>query len=114
MQKQKVSKLSKQQTLNLVRLNDVYAPENAPMDFLLDIIESKKSFVRSSAALVMSNDIMNSSNFNGNKIAVMMRGNKKAAAKLLGLNRTTLVEKIKKKGLEGKIEVCVISDESNA
>lgn len=80
MQKQKVSKLSKQQTLNLVRLNDVYAPENAPMDFLLDIIESKKSFVRSSAALVMSNDIMNSSNFNGNKIAVMMRGNKKAAA----------------------------------
>lgn len=32
-------------------------------------------------------------------------GNKKAAAKLLRLNRTTLVEKIKKKGLEGKIEV---------
>ena len=27
-------------------------------------------------------------------------GNKKAAAKLLHLNRTTLVEKIKKKGLE--------------
>jgi transcriptional regulator with GAF, ATPase, and Fis domain len=34
-------------------------------------------------------------------------GNKKAAAKLLGLNRTTLVEKIKKKGLESKIEVSV-------
>lgn len=33
------------------------------------------------------------------------QGNKKAAAKLLGLNRTTLVEKIKKKGLESKIEV---------
>jgi transcriptional regulator with GAF, ATPase, and Fis domain len=33
-------------------------------------------------------------------------GNKKAAAKLLGLNRTTLVEKIKKKGLESRIEVC--------
>ena len=32
-------------------------------------------------------------------------GNKKAAAKLLNLNRTTLVEKIKKKGLESKIEV---------
>jgi transcriptional regulator with GAF, ATPase, and Fis domain len=32
-------------------------------------------------------------------------GNKKAAARLLKLNRTTLVEKIKKKGLEGKIEV---------
>lgn len=32
-------------------------------------------------------------------------GNKKAAAKLLGLNRTTLVEKIKKKGLEAQIEV---------
>ncbi|MFM1846638.1 MAG: hypothetical protein RL417_112 [Pseudomonadota bacterium] len=32
-------------------------------------------------------------------------GNKKAAAKLLRLNRTTLVEKIKKKGLERKIEV---------
>jgi transcriptional regulator with GAF, ATPase, and Fis domain len=32
-------------------------------------------------------------------------GNKKAAAKLLGLNRTTLVEKIKKKGLEARIEV---------
>lgn len=34
-------------------------------------------------------------------------GNKKAAAKLLGLNRTTLVEKIKKKGLESKIEVSI-------
>lgn len=33
-------------------------------------------------------------------------GNKKAAAKLLNLNRTTLVEKIKKKGLAGGIEVC--------
>ena len=33
------------------------------------------------------------------------QGNKKAAAKLLGLNRTTLVEKIKKKGLESKIEI---------
>lgn len=32
-------------------------------------------------------------------------GNKKAAARLLGLNRTTLVEKIKKKGLAGQIEV---------
>ncbi len=32
-------------------------------------------------------------------------GNKKAAAKLLNLNRTTLVEKIKKKGLVGSIEV---------
>jgi transcriptional regulator with GAF, ATPase, and Fis domain len=32
-------------------------------------------------------------------------GNKKAAAKLLGLNRTTLVEKIKKKGLESRIEI---------
>ncbi len=41
-------------------------------------------------------------------------GNKKAAAKLLGLNRTTLVEKIKKKGLEARIEVSIISDESNA
>jgi transcriptional regulator with GAF, ATPase, and Fis domain len=38
-------------------------------------------------------------------------GNKKAAAKLLGLNRTTLVEKIKKKGLEARIEVCTVSDE---
>jgi transcriptional regulator with GAF, ATPase, and Fis domain len=38
-------------------------------------------------------------------------GNKKAAAKLLGLNRTTLVEKIKKKGLESKIEVLVTSDD---
>jgi len=80
MQKQKVSKLSKQQTLNIVRLNDVYAPENAPMDFLLDIVESKKGFIRSSAAQVISNDIMNSSNFNGNKIAAAMRSNKKAAA----------------------------------
>jgi transcriptional regulator with GAF, ATPase, and Fis domain len=34
-------------------------------------------------------------------------GNKKAAAKLLGLNRTTLVEKIKKKGLDSKVEVSV-------
>ncbi|MCB9030572.1 MAG: sigma-54-dependent Fis family transcriptional regulator [Deltaproteobacteria bacterium] len=32
-------------------------------------------------------------------------GNKKAAAKLLNLNRTTLVEKIKKKGLNSSIEV---------
>lgn len=37
-------------------------------------------------------------------------GNKKAAAKLLGLNRTTLVEKIKKKGLEGKIEISITPD----
>jgi transcriptional regulator with PAS, ATPase and Fis domain len=34
-------------------------------------------------------------------------GNKKAAAKLLNLNRTTLVEKIKKKGLAAQIEVSV-------
>ena len=40
-------------------------------------------------------------------------GNKKAAAKLLGLNRTTLVEKIKKKGLEGRIEVSTIVDEQS-
>jgi len=38
-------------------------------------------------------------------------GNKKAAAKLLGLNRTTLVEKIKKKGLESKIEVSIVPDD---
>jgi transcriptional regulator with GAF, ATPase, and Fis domain len=38
-------------------------------------------------------------------------GNKKAAAKLLGLNRTTLVEKIKKKGLESKIEVLVLGED---
>jgi transcriptional regulator with GAF, ATPase, and Fis domain len=39
-------------------------------------------------------------------------GNKKAAAKLLGLNRTTLVEKIKKKkGLESRIEVSCVLDE---
>jgi transcriptional regulator with GAF, ATPase, and Fis domain len=37
-------------------------------------------------------------------------GNKKAAAKLLGLNRTTLVEKIKKKGLEAKVEISSDSD----
>ncbi len=37
-------------------------------------------------------------------------GNKKAAAKLLGLNRTTLVEKIKKKGLDSKVEVSVESE----
>ncbi|RMG40474.1 MAG: hypothetical protein D6719_10745, partial [Candidatus Dadabacteria bacterium] len=36
--------------------------------------------------------------------------NKKAAAKLLRLNRTTLVEKIKKKGLARKIEVSVEPD----
>lgn len=40
-------------------------------------------------------------------------GNKKAAAKLLGLNRTTLVEKIKKKGLESRIEVVVTGDEDS-
>jgi transcriptional regulator with GAF, ATPase, and Fis domain len=38
-------------------------------------------------------------------------GNKKAAAKLLGLNRTTLVEKIKKKGLESRIEMTIVSDD---
>ena len=38
-------------------------------------------------------------------------GNKKAAAKLLGLNRTTLVEKIKKKSLESRVEMIVTSDE---
>ncbi len=37
-------------------------------------------------------------------------GNKKAAAKLLGLNRTTLVEKIKKKGLESQIEVIKLEE----
>ena len=36
--------------------------------------------------------------------------NKKAAARLLGLNRTTLVEKIKKKGLESQIEVRTSSE----
>lgn len=35
-------------------------------------------------------------------------GNKKAAADLLGLNRTTLVEKIKKKGLEGLAPIAAI------
>lgn len=39
-------------------------------------------------------------------------GNKKAAAKLLGLNRTTLVEKIKKKSLESRIEVVVTAPEN--
>jgi transcriptional regulator with GAF, ATPase, and Fis domain len=38
-------------------------------------------------------------------------GNKKAAAQLLRLNRTTLVEKIKKKGLEKQIEVFHTSDD---
>jgi transcriptional regulator with GAF, ATPase, and Fis domain len=37
-------------------------------------------------------------------------GNKKAAAKLLRLNRTTLVEKIKKKGLAAQIETVIESD----
>jgi DNA-binding NtrC family response regulator len=40
-------------------------------------------------------------------------GNKKAAAKLLGLNRTTLVEKIKKKGLESRIEVTSVNDDGS-
>ncbi len=39
-------------------------------------------------------------------------GNKKAAAKLLRLNRTTLVEKIKKKGLEKRIEVIETDDDA--
>ncbi len=37
-------------------------------------------------------------------------GNKKAAARLLRLNRTTLVEKIKKKGLEEQVEVSLEED----
>lgn len=37
-------------------------------------------------------------------------GNKKAAAKLLRLNRTTLVEKIKKKGLELEVETIIEPD----
>lgn len=37
--------------------------------------------------------------------------NKKAAAKLLKLNRTTLVEKIKKKGLEDQVEMEIESDD---
>jgi hypothetical protein len=41
--------------------------------------------------------------------------NKKAAARLLHLNRTTLVEKIKKKGLAQHIEMdCDDSDETPA
>ena len=51
-----------------------------------------------------------------NRLIVMAlektNGNKKAAAKLLKLNRTTLVEKIKKKGLESRIEVICDSDDS--
>jgi transcriptional regulator with PAS, ATPase and Fis domain len=39
------------------------------------------------------------------------KGNKKIAAKMLKLNRTTLVEKIKKKGLSGQVEIFVDSDE---
>jgi transcriptional regulator with GAF, ATPase, and Fis domain len=39
-------------------------------------------------------------------------GNKKAAAELLSLNRTTLVEKIKKKGLESQIEISSDEDEA--
>lgn len=39
-------------------------------------------------------------------------GNKKAAAKLLQLNRTTLVEKIRKKGLDSKVEMIVESDDN--
>ncbi len=38
------------------------------------------------------------------KAMKMTRGNKKEAAKLLNLKRTTLLEKIKKKGLQGKWE----------
>ena len=41
-------------------------------------------------------------------------GNKKAAAKLLRLNRTTLVEKIKKKGLDNQVEVIVEDDEPDS
>lgn len=40
-------------------------------------------------------------------------GNKKAAARLLRLNRTTLVEKIRKKGLDAKVEVIIESDSSS-
>lgn len=40
--------------------------------------------------------------------------NKKAAARLLHLNRTTLVEKIKKKGLAEKIEVSIEDDSDEA
>jgi transcriptional regulator with GAF, ATPase, and Fis domain len=39
-------------------------------------------------------------------------GNKKAAAELLSLNRTTLVEKIKKKGLEGQMEFSLDEDDA--
>jgi transcriptional regulator with GAF, ATPase, and Fis domain len=39
-------------------------------------------------------------------------GNKKAAAKLLRLNRTTLVEKIRKKGLDSKVEMIVEQDDA--
>lgn len=39
-------------------------------------------------------------------------GNKKAAARLLKLNRTTLVEKIRKKGLESRVEV-IVDENSN-
>jgi len=41
-------------------------------------------------------------------------GNKKAAAKLLKLNRTTLVEKIKKKGLAAQIETSIEPDSDAA
>lgn len=54
------------------------------------------------------NELVN--NFESNLINNALEktgGNKKAAAKLLNLNRTTLVEKIKKKGLAAQIEVII-------
>lgn len=39
-----------------------------------------------------------------NKALKKAKGNRKKAAKLLGLNRTTLVEKIKKKGIKWAAE----------
>jgi two-component system response regulator AtoC len=54
------------------------------------------------------NDLVNK--YENHLITLALRhtqGNKKAAAKILKLNRTTLVEKIKKKGLADKIEVVV-------
>lgn len=42
------------------------------------------------------------------------QGNKKAAARLLKLNRTTLVEKIKKKGLESRVELDILAEDEGA
>jgi two-component system response regulator PilR (NtrC family) len=106
--------------LSLNDLPEYFFDENSqrPIQHVKNTIDTNSVFVDSVSTDIPEegidfNELVN--RFENSLIAQALdktAGNKKAAAKLLGLNRTTLVEKIKKKGLESKIEVIRVDDET--